>query len=110
MKSLLCWSQWQHSHLFGSSHNFMLYILLRLNCNQSFFVAPVSSRLFPDFGTPKMTKKNNKTGATLGRKVLLEEGESLWRNWRRKSDTDVRTLCGVSSRTEEQRMGRAVEQ
>lgn len=55
----------------------MLYILLRLYCNQSFFVAPVSSRLLPDFGTPKVTIKSNRIGVTLGRKVLLEEREFL---------------------------------
>lgn len=80
MKSLLCWSQWQHSHFFGSSHNFMLYILLRLYCNQSFFVAPVSSRLFPDFGTPKMTIKSNRIraiqlGRQRGERVSLEDLE-----------------------------------
>lgn len=66
--------------------------------------------MFPDFGTPKMTIKSNKTGVILGRKVLLEQRESLWRIWRRKSDTGVRTLRGVSSGTEEQRTCRAEKQ
>lgn len=63
--------------LFGSFHNFMLYIFPKLYRNQSFFVAPVNSRLFPDSGIPNRKTKSYKIGVILERKVLLEQRQSL---------------------------------
>lgn len=82
MKSLLCWSQWQNSHLSGSSHNFMLHILPKLQCNQDFFAAPVNSRLFADSGIPNMKIKNYKIEAILertGRYCLSKASLFGWR-------------------------------
>jgi len=54
----------------------MLYILPKLYRNQSFFVAPVNSKLFPDSGIPNLQIKSYKTGVILERKVVLEQRQS----------------------------------
>lgn len=55
----------------------MLYVLPKLYCNQSFFVALLNSRLFPDSGTTNVKIKSYKMEVILERKVLLEQRQLL---------------------------------
>jgi len=54
----------------------MLHVLPMLYSNQSFFVALVNSRPFPDSGILNMKLKSYKIEVILEKKVVLEQKQS----------------------------------